>query len=71
MTVQEAIAFLTETKLGCKYSGDKQLSDVCDISIKALEKQIPKQLDYEVVGNVHDNTELTAEVLKRRKNNEI
>lgn len=42
MTVQEAIAFLTETKLGCKYSGDKQLSDICDISIKALEKQIPK-----------------------------
>lgn len=54
MTVSEVIAFLVETKLGCKYSKDNQLSDVCDISIKALEKQIPEQLDYEGDGYADD-----------------
>lgn len=44
--IEKAIAFLVETKLGCSKLGDKELSNVCDISIKALEKQIPKELSY-------------------------
>ena len=54
MAVQEAIAFLVETKLGCKYSKDNQLANVCDIANKALEKQMPKQLDYEGDGYADD-----------------
>lgn len=54
MTIQETIAFLVETKLCCKHSGNKQLSDICDISIKALEKQIPQQLNYESDGYADD-----------------
>lgn len=40
---EKAIAFLVETKLGCKKLRDKELSNVCDISIKAIEKQIPRK----------------------------
>lgn len=40
---EKAIAFLVETKLGCKKLRYKQLSNVCDISIKAIEKQLPKK----------------------------
>lgn len=55
--IGKAIAFLVETKLGCKKLRDKELSDVCGISIKALEKQIPKELSYEGDG-YDDNGEL-------------
>ena len=41
--IEKAIAFLVETKLGSKKLRDKELSNVCDISIKAIEKQIPKE----------------------------
>lgn len=51
MTYKEkAIAFLVETKLGCRKLRDKELSDVCDISIKAIEKQLPKKVKEELSG---------------------
>ena len=50
MTLQEAIKFLEETKVGCKFVRDKQLLDVCNIAISAIEKQIPKKPTYEGDG---------------------
>ncbi len=50
MTQQEAIKFLKETIAGCKFTRDKQLLNVCNISIEALEKQIPKKPTYEGDG---------------------
>ncbi len=50
MTQQEAIKFLEETKVGCKFVRDKQLLDVCNIAISAIEKQIPKKPTYEGDG---------------------
>lgn len=43
MTPQEAIEFLNRTKAGCNILRDKQLLDVCNIAISAIEKQIPKK----------------------------
>lgn len=43
MTAEKAITFLKETIAGCHILRDKQLKAVCEISIKALEKQIPKK----------------------------
>ena len=40
---EKAIVFLTEVKSSCSTLIDKELWDICDISIKALEKQIPKE----------------------------
>ena len=43
MTPQEAIHFLKETIAGCHILRDRQLKAVCEVSINALEKQIPKK----------------------------
>lgn len=43
MTPQEAIKFLKETIVGCHILRDRQLKAVCEVSINALEKQIPKK----------------------------
>lgn len=43
MTPQEAIQFLKETIAGCHILRDRQLKAVCEVSINALEKQIPKK----------------------------
>ncbi len=43
MTPHKAIKFLNETKVGCKLLKDRQLMDVCDVAISAIEKQIPKK----------------------------
>ena len=43
MTAQEAIQFLKETIAGCTFTKDKQLKEVCEVSIEALEKQIPQK----------------------------
>ncbi|MBQ2775149.1 MAG: hypothetical protein IJF40_04600 [Clostridia bacterium] len=43
MTAQEAIQFLKETIAGCTFTKDKQLKEVCEVSIEALGKQIPKK----------------------------
>lgn len=48
MTAQEAINFLRETIAGCHILRDRQLKAVCEISIKALEKQIPKKPRKEI-----------------------
>lgn len=48
MTPQEAIKFLNETRAGCAFTSDRQLIDVCNMAISALEKQIPKKpLEYD------------------------
>lgn len=47
MTPQEAITFLKETKVGCNIVRDRQLLDVCNIAISALERQIPKKVVVE------------------------
>lgn len=46
MIQQEAIKFLEETKEGCNFTIDKQLLDVCNIAISAIEKQIPKKVEH-------------------------
>lgn len=46
MTAQETIKFLKETAAGCKITRDKQLLNVCNISIQALERQIPKKVEF-------------------------
>lgn len=43
MTPHEAIQFLKETIAGCHILRDRQLKAVCEESINALEKQIPKK----------------------------
>lgn len=43
MTPQEAIQFLKEIIAGCHILRDRQLKAVCEVSINALEKQIPKK----------------------------
>lgn len=47
MTPQEAIHFLKETIAGCHVLRDRQLKAVCEVSINALEKQIPKKATEE------------------------
>ena len=41
--INEAIKFLKETIADCYFTRDKQLKAVCEVSIEALEKQIPKK----------------------------
>ena len=43
MTLQEAIKYLKETRYGCSFIRDRQLFDVCNISISAIEKQIAEK----------------------------
>ena len=43
MTLEEALRFLVETKAGCVGTRDKELSNVCGIAIKAIDKRIPKK----------------------------
>ena len=55
MTPQEAIKFLTETIAGCHVLRDRQLKAVCEISINALEKQIPKKPEESYDGYADGN----------------
>ncbi len=53
MTPQEAIEFLNETKVGCKFTKDRQLLNVCNMAISALKKEIAKPVTLE--GNGYDD----------------
>lgn len=49
MKAQEAIQFLKETIAGCTFTKDKQLKEVCEVSIEALEKNDELKAEIEAL----------------------